>query len=115
MNVTLWVLQVLLAVVLAATGAIKFTQPRLSLQGRMAWVVDVSDAQVKGIGRSRECLGLSAWSRLGYKYAGVVRVLYLGAQATCPGTSGADQVVGANLDGVPVVDGNAFPSAAPIR
>jgi len=53
MNVTLWVFQVLLAVVLAATGAIKFTQPRLSLQGRMAWVVDVSDAQVKGIGGAR--------------------------------------------------------------
>jgi hypothetical protein len=50
MNVTLWVIQVFLAVVLAATGAIKLTQPRLSLQGRMAWVVDASDAQVKGIG-----------------------------------------------------------------
>jgi hypothetical protein len=50
MNVTLWVIQVLLAVVLAITGAIKLTQPRLSLQGRMAWVVDASDAQVKGIG-----------------------------------------------------------------
>jgi hypothetical protein len=36
--------------VLAITGAIKLTQPRLSLQGRMAWVVDASDAQVKGIG-----------------------------------------------------------------
>jgi hypothetical protein len=50
MNITLWVIQVLLAVVVAATGAIKLTQPRLSLQGRMAWVVDASDAQVKGIG-----------------------------------------------------------------
>jgi hypothetical protein len=50
MNVTLWVIQVFIAVVLAATGAIKLTQPRLSLQGRMAWVVDASDAQVKGIG-----------------------------------------------------------------
>jgi len=50
MNVTLWVIQVLLAAVLAITGAIKLTQPRLSLQGRMAWVVDASDAQVKGIG-----------------------------------------------------------------
>ena len=50
MNVTLWVIQVLLAVVLAATGAIKLIRPRLSLQSQMAWVVDASDAQVKGIG-----------------------------------------------------------------
>jgi len=50
MNVTLWVIQVLLAVVLAATGTIKLIRPRLSLQSQMAWVVDASDAQVKGIG-----------------------------------------------------------------
>lgn len=50
MNVTLWVIQVLLAVVMAVTGAIKLTQPRPALAGRMAWVVDASDAQVKGIG-----------------------------------------------------------------
>lgn len=50
MNVTLWIIQVLLAVVLAATGAIKLIRPRLSLQGQMAWVVEASDAQVKGIG-----------------------------------------------------------------
>lgn len=50
MNITLWVIQVLLAVVMAVTGGIKLTQPRLALAGRMAWVVDVSDMQVKGIG-----------------------------------------------------------------
>jgi hypothetical protein len=50
MNITLWVVQVLLAVVMAVTGGIKLTQPRLALAGRMAWVVDVSDVQVKGIG-----------------------------------------------------------------
>jgi hypothetical protein len=50
MNITLWVIQVLLAVVMAVTGGIKLTQPRLALAGRMAWVVDVSDVQVKGIG-----------------------------------------------------------------
>jgi hypothetical protein len=49
-NVTLWIIQVLLAVVLAATGALKLARPRLSLQGQMAWVADASDAQVKGIG-----------------------------------------------------------------
>jgi len=50
MNITLWVIQVLLAVVMAVTGGIKLTQPRLALAGRMSWVVDASDAQVKGIG-----------------------------------------------------------------
>jgi len=50
MNITLWVIQVLLAVVMAVTGGIKLTQPRLALAGRMAWVVDVSDVHVKGIG-----------------------------------------------------------------
>ena len=50
MNITLWVLQVFLAAVMAFTGGIKLTQPRLALAGRMSWVVDASDAQVKGIG-----------------------------------------------------------------
>ncbi len=50
MNITLWVIQVLLAVVMAVTGGIKLTQPRPALAGRMSWVVNASDAQVKGIG-----------------------------------------------------------------
>jgi DoxX-like family len=50
MNITLWVIQVFLAVVMAVTGGIKLTQPRLALAGRMNWVVNASDAQVKGIG-----------------------------------------------------------------
>jgi uncharacterized membrane protein YphA (DoxX/SURF4 family) len=50
MNTTLWVIQVLLAVVMAVTGVMKLTQSRPALAGRMAWVVDVSDVQVKGIG-----------------------------------------------------------------
>jgi hypothetical protein len=50
MNITLWVIQVLLAMVMAVTGGIKLAQPRLALAGRMTWVVGASDAQVKGIG-----------------------------------------------------------------
>jgi DoxX-like protein len=50
MHITLWVIQVLLAMVMAVTGGIKLTQPRLALAGRMTWVVGASDAQVKGIG-----------------------------------------------------------------
>jgi uncharacterized membrane protein YphA (DoxX/SURF4 family) len=50
MSITLWVIQVFLAVVMAVTGGIKLTQPRLALAGRMSWVVDASDVQVKGIG-----------------------------------------------------------------
>ena len=50
MNITLWVIQVFLAAVMTVTGGIKLTQPRLALAGRMSWVVDASDAQVKGIG-----------------------------------------------------------------
>lgn len=50
MNVTLWILQLVLAVVLAVAGAAKVSQPRLALAGRMHWVVDATDAQVKGVG-----------------------------------------------------------------
>ena len=50
MNVTLWIIQLLLAVVFAVAGTAKVSQPRLALAGRMHWVVDATDAQVKGIG-----------------------------------------------------------------
>lgn len=50
MNITLWIIQLLLAAVFAVAGMAKLTQPRLALQGRMGWVVEASDAQVKGIG-----------------------------------------------------------------
>lgn len=50
MNITLWVIQVFLAAVMAVTGGVKLTQPRLALADRMSWVVGASDAQVKGIG-----------------------------------------------------------------
>lgn len=50
MNVTLWIIQLLLAVVFAVTGTAKVSRPRLALAGRMHWVADATDAQVKGIG-----------------------------------------------------------------
>ena len=50
MNVALWILQVVLAVVFAVAGTAKVSQPRTVLAGRMHWVVDATDAQVKGIG-----------------------------------------------------------------
>ena len=50
MNVTLWILQVLLALVFAVAGTAKLSQPRMALAGRMHWVTDATDAQVKTIG-----------------------------------------------------------------
>jgi len=50
MNATLWGIQILLALVFTVTGAAKLTQPRPALAGRMSWVEDASDAQVKTVG-----------------------------------------------------------------
>ncbi len=50
MNIALWVIQVLLALVFLAAGVTKLARPRLALAGQMAWVEDFTDAQVKGIG-----------------------------------------------------------------
>ena len=50
MNVVLSAIQIVLAVVLAVAGATKLSRPRLALAGRMPWVDDMSDVQVKGIG-----------------------------------------------------------------
>lgn len=50
MNVTLWAIQVVLALVFAVAGATKLARPRLALAGRMPWVEDMNDFQVKGIG-----------------------------------------------------------------
>jgi uncharacterized membrane protein YphA (DoxX/SURF4 family) len=50
MNVTLWVMQVALAVVFAVAGGAKLSQPRMALAGRMQWVTDATDAQVKTVG-----------------------------------------------------------------
>lgn len=50
MNIALWIIQVLLALVFLAAGVTKLTRPRLALAGQMKWVEDFDDGQVKGIG-----------------------------------------------------------------
>lgn len=50
MNIALWIIQVLLALVFGLASLAKLTRPRLALAGQMGWVVDFTDAQVKGIG-----------------------------------------------------------------
>ena len=50
MNVFLWILQVLLAVVFAAAGAMKASQPRERLAEKLPWVADFSDGAVRLIG-----------------------------------------------------------------
>ena len=58
MNVLAWILCGLLAAIFLLVGLGKLTQPRAKLQesGRMDWVEDFSDGQVKGIG-ALELLG----------------------------------------------------------
>ena len=50
MNIALWIIQVLMAATFLASGATKLARPRLALAGQMPYVLDFSDAQVKGIG-----------------------------------------------------------------
>ena len=50
MNLTLWIVTILLAIAFAAAGLIKITGTREQLRQRMPWTEDYSPAQVKGIG-----------------------------------------------------------------
>jgi uncharacterized membrane protein YphA (DoxX/SURF4 family) len=50
MNVTLWIAQALLAAVFLMGGLTKATKSRSDLSGKMSWVEDFSDGQVKVIG-----------------------------------------------------------------
>jgi putative oxidoreductase len=50
LNVTLWVLQILLAIAFAMTGLMKLTQPVADLATQMAWVGSVPAALVRFIG-----------------------------------------------------------------
>lgn len=52
MNLTYWILQGLLAAVMAMAGAMKASQgkDKLSADPKMAWVEDFSDGAVRGIG-----------------------------------------------------------------
>ena len=47
METTLWIVQVLLAVIFLVTGLTKLTQPRAKMAaGPMRWAADVSDSAV---------------------------------------------------------------------
>jgi uncharacterized membrane protein YphA (DoxX/SURF4 family) len=56
MNIFLWVLQIVLALMFAAAGVMKATQPKDKLAGQLAWVEDYSANTVRLIGVS-ELLG----------------------------------------------------------
>ncbi|NYH41182.1 putative membrane protein YphA (DoxX/SURF4 family) [Micromonospora jinlongensis] len=50
MNVVLWIIQILLAVVFAGAGFAKLTQPKDKLRELMRWVDPVPPTQVKALG-----------------------------------------------------------------
>ncbi|TQJ22763.1 DoxX-like protein [Micromonospora sp. A202] len=50
MNVVLWIIQILLAVVFAGAGFAKLTQPKDKLREMMRWVDPVPPTQVKALG-----------------------------------------------------------------
>ena len=56
MNVFLWILQILLALVFGSAGVMKVSQPKEKLAKNMAWVEDFSPGMVKFIGAA-ELLG----------------------------------------------------------
>ncbi|WP_431977679.1 DoxX family protein [Micromonospora haikouensis] len=50
MNIALWALQILLALVFAGAGLTKVAQPKEKLREKMAWVEGVPDGAVKALG-----------------------------------------------------------------
>ncbi|MEV4825547.1 DoxX family protein [Micromonospora sp. NPDC049274] len=50
MNLVLWIIQILLAVLFVGAGLAKLTQPKEKLRDRMAWVDPVPPSQVKALG-----------------------------------------------------------------
>jgi len=50
MNIALWIVAGVLAVVFVTAGLLKLTQPKVKLSENMAWVEDFSAGQVKAIG-----------------------------------------------------------------
>jgi hypothetical protein len=50
MNVVLWILQILLALLFGAVGIVKLTQPYENLAKRLGWVNDFSPTVVRAIG-----------------------------------------------------------------
>ena len=91
MNTTAWIAQALLAIAMAGAGAMKLMKPKAELAtSGMAWVDDLRDNQVKGIGSLQilAALGLIlpalldlAPELVGVAAVGVV-LLMLGAAAT---------------------------------
>lgn len=67
MNITVWVLQGLLALAFLAAGAMKLIKSREELQPTMGYVEDYSDAAIKGIGATEvaAALGLVLPAALG--------------------------------------------------
>jgi len=59
MNILLWVLQIVAAVLFAAVGAAKLTRPIPKLTATMPWVADTPAPVVRGIGAA-EILGALA-------------------------------------------------------
>jgi len=55
-NVVLWIIQILLAVIFAGAGLAKLTQPKEKLRDRMKWIDPVPLSQVKALGAA-EVLG----------------------------------------------------------
>lgn len=56
MNIALWVIQIVLALMFGMAGVTKISQPREALQAKLPWVEDFSDRTVKLIGTA-ELLG----------------------------------------------------------
>ena len=92
MNTVTWIAQSLLAIVMLSAGAMKLTQSReqLMASGKMDWIEDFADSQIKGIGALEvlAAIGLIvpavldvAPALVGVAAAGVV-FLMLGAAAT---------------------------------
>src|SRR5258708_26189080 len=50
MTITLWIVQVRLALTFLTSGSIKPARPRLALDAQMPYVQDFSDGQIKGSG-----------------------------------------------------------------
>ena len=58
MNIALWIIQVLLSLTFLGSGITKLARPRLALVGRLPYVADFSDSQVKGIGTLEVLAGI---------------------------------------------------------
>lgn len=58
MNLLLWIVQSLLALVFIASGLMKLVQTRRKLAPKLAWVEDFSEIQVSGIGLAELLAGI---------------------------------------------------------